>query len=112
MILSLFKKIANLFLQKKNIKEKPAHYELVYLLRQICGENKSNIGNTSSLPANISKDKTSFEKSGKEAKLLIGPTTLNPGPTLFKQVVTAAIPLSKSKLKKLKTINEATKIRV
>lgn len=77
---------------------------LIYLLRQICGENKSNIGNTSSLPANLSKDKTSFDMSGKEAKLLTGPT-------LFKQVVTAEIPLSKSKLKKLKTINEATKIK-
>lgn len=60
------------------------------------GANNNNIGNISSRPANISKDKTSFDTSDKDEKFPTGPTTFIPGPTLFKHVATAEKALVKS----------------
>lgn len=43
-------------------------------------------GNNSNRPAIISKDKINFEKEENSAKLPVGPTIPNPGPTLLIQL--------------------------
>ena len=69
-------------------------------LFQIDGEKSNKIGNISSLPSNISKDKIIFEKSESAEKLPTGPIEPKPGPTLLIQVVTAEKVSSKGRLLK------------
>ena len=56
---------------------------------QVVGEKRISIGNSSSLPANISNIKISFDGTEKNAKLPVGPTASSPGPILFMVAVTA-----------------------
>ena len=56
---------------------------------QVDGERAINKGKISSRPNNIAKERTIFEISEYSAKLIDGPTKLNPGPTLLKQVTAA-----------------------
>lgn len=53
--------------------------------------------NNSNLPAIINRDKKTLEKSENNAKFMVGPTRLNPGPTLPTQVITEEIVVIKSK---------------
>ena len=50
------------------------------LIHIVPGANNNSIGNNSSLPAIISKDKTNLEKSDKKLYDVAGPTRLSPGP--------------------------------
>lgn len=52
------------------------------------GVKRTKIGKISNLPASIMIDKISFEKFEKKAKFSVGPTKLNPGPTLLIHVNT------------------------
>ena len=65
------------------------------------GENNIKIGNISNLPSNISNESTIFENAENSLKLPEGPTIPKPGATVLKQVVTADMVVSKSKLSKL-----------
>ena len=70
-----------------------------YLFLQVPGVNKIRIGNSSSLPASISKHKTSFDKTDREEKLPTGPIIFpRPGPMLLRQVVTDVTVVVKSRL--------------
>ena len=60
-----------------------------YFFLQVAGLNSSNIGNSSSLPANILKIRIILEKFEKNPKFLVGPTRLSPGPILFKDARSA-----------------------
>ena len=62
------------------------------------GQNKRSIGYNSSLPASISKVKTSFEKYEYILKFAIGPTLASPGPILLNVAAMAVKLVSKSKL--------------
>ena len=47
------------------------------------------MGKSSSLPASISKIRTTFEKGEKNPKFAVGPTDSSPGPMLLRQDATA-----------------------
>lgn len=68
------------------------------------------IGNSSSLPIIIIKDKTSWEKFENIEKLPVGPTKLSPGPTLLKHVKVAVKLVIKSNL--FKEINKVPIIKI
>lgn len=55
-----------------------------------------SMGNISSLPASIQKDKTSLLKLEKTLKFPMGPTNENPGPILPRAASTAVAVVSKS----------------
>ena len=59
-----------------------------FALRQVFGENKTIIGNSSSLPASISIINTIFEPILKKSKFFVGPRSSSPGPILLKQATT------------------------
>ena len=73
--------------------------------------NKTINGNNSKRPTNISKLKTILERSLNDEKFPTGPTILNPGPTLFKQVTTEDNVDAKSKLSSATIKNDPNKIR-
>ena len=99
-IINSFKKITtniiNHLSQKKEVTKVIFYYFKIIYFRQDDGANTNNIGKISNRPANISKDKTSFETSDNDEKFPTGPTTFIPGPTLFKHVATAEKALAKS----------------
>ena len=64
----------------------------------VYGLINNNIGNNSSLPANISKIITILERFEYIEKFPVGPTILSPGPILFNVATTAVKLLVKSKL--------------
>lgn len=72
---------------------------------QVLGDNNSRIGKISSLPANILKIITNFDRLEKSPKFPMGPTISKPGPILFKVAAIAVKVEVKSKLSKL-TINK------
>ena len=103
-IINSFKKITTNIIKHlvpKNVTKKEVtkvifyYFKIIYF-RQDDGANNNNIGKISNRPANISKDKTSFETSDNDEKFPTGPTTFIPGPTLFKHVATAEKALVKS----------------
>lgn len=61
----------------------------VRALFQITGWNRISIGNSSSLPASMSKIRTYLEKGEKKPKFSVGPTNSNPGPILLIHAATA-----------------------
>lgn len=71
--------------------------QIVHFLFHVEGMSTNNIGYISSLPSSIAKDNTIFEKGEYAAKLAVGPTAANPGPTLLKQAAVAEIFVSKEK---------------
>ena len=73
--------------------------------------NKTINGNNSKRPTNISKLKTILERSLNDEKFPTGPTILNPGPTLFKQVTTEDNVDAKSILSSATIKNDPNKIR-
>ena len=109
-IINSFKKITtniiNHLSQKKEVTKVIFYYFKIIYFRQDDGANTNNIGKISNRPANISKDKTSFETSDNDEKFPTGPTTFIPGPTLFKHVATAEKALVKILQKSLsKSLN-------
>ena len=70
--------------------------DLSYLFLQVEGVNSRSIGKSSSLPASISNISTSFVGTEKNAKLRVGPTKENPGPTLLRVALTAEKPVIRS----------------
>ena len=64
----------------------------------IAGWNNISSGKSSSLPASISKQKTSFDKTENLWKFITGPTCEIPGPTLLSVVRTPLNEVAKSKL--------------
>lgn len=79
-------------------------------LLQVLGLIKTSIGNISSLPAIILKQKISFEKSENSEKLPYGPTFPIPGPMLFMVAVTAVKLVEKSKLSRDISKSETAKM--
>ena len=61
----------------------------VKALFQIIGWNRISIGNSSSLPASISKIRTYLANGEKKLKFCVGPTNSRPGPILLIQAATA-----------------------
>ena len=76
------------------------------------GENSRSIGNSSSLPASISKISTSFAWGEKKLKFDDGPTSSSPGPTLLIVVATAVNDVIRSWLSNETIISEMTNIIV
>lgn len=71
---------------------------LIFISFHVYGLINNNIGNNSSLPANISKIITILERFEYIEKFPVGPTILSPGPILFNVATTAVKLLVKSKL--------------
>ena len=71
----------------------------------------SSIGKISSRPTSISKISTSLLQFEKTEKFPVGPTSDNPGPTLFMAVVTAVKLVTASKFSKLSSTTDAAKIK-
>ena len=63
---------------------------------QADGEKSNSNGKSSSLPASISKIRTSFENTLKPPKLPVGPTRPSPGPILFMVAATAVKVVTRS----------------
>ena len=60
------------------------------------GEKSISIGNSSSLPASISKQRTTLDNHERSPKCPAGPTAPNPGPTLLIHAATAVKAVEKS----------------
>ena len=65
---------------------------------QVLGKNKISKGNSSNLPASISKVKIILENPENAAKFCVGPTASSPGPILFRVAATAVKFVVKLKL--------------
>ena len=63
---------------------------------QMEGWKRISIGKSSSLPASISNISTTLDNAEKSEKLLIGPTSLRPGPILFMVAATAVKVVTRS----------------
>ena len=64
---------------------------LIFISFHVYGLINNNIGNNSSLPANISKIITILERFEYIEKFPVGPTILSPGPILFNVATTCKI---------------------
>ena len=79
---------------------------------QVSRRKRIRIGNSSSRPASISKERTSLDSGEKIPKFPVGPIRERPGPTLFKVVTTAVKFVTRSNSSKLMMkIDAATIIR-
>ena len=78
----------------------------------VLGKKRTSSGKSSSLPASISKDKTSFEKTENSLKFIAGPTALRPGPILLTVAATAVKFVVKSKLSTLISRTENVNSRI
>ena len=77
----------------------------------MAGDKRTNNGNNSNRPANISNIKTNFEKSEYRSKFLEGPTSASPGPILPSADATAVRFVIPSKLSMDTSNDDITKIR-
>ena len=79
---------------------------------QVSRRKRIRIGNSSSRPDSISKERTSLDSGEKIPKFPVGPIRERPGPTLFKVVTTAVKFVTRSNSSKLMIkIDAATIIR-
>ena len=68
---------------------------------QVSRRKRIRIGNNSSRPASMSKERTSLDRGEKIPKFPVGPIKERPGPTLFKVVTTAVKFVTRSNSSKL-----------
>ena len=71
-----------------------------------------SMGKSSSLPASMSKIRTSLDKGEKNPKFDVGPTSSRPGPTLFKHAETAVKFVTPSMFSNDKTTTDITNRRI
>src|SRR5699024_191805 len=80
--------------------------------RQVRGENRASMGNSSRRPASMSKLSSHLHQGEKSAKEPMGPTISRPGPTLLKQVATAVKVVMRSKPSNESATTDPAKIRM